>query len=106
MQMGNLFRTMEEDIARILFNRVDGNHNGNIGDLVMQGGGITGYTLATDSGGNSVKEQAAAYMKASLGTQGVRLLLEKATETGRRHKTWKVPEKASRQESHWKRTTI
>ena len=61
-----------------LFNRVDGNHNGNIGDLVMQGGGITGYTLATDSGGNSVKEQAAAYMKASLGTQGVRLLLEKS----------------------------
>lgn len=78
MQMGNLYGTMEEDIARILFNRVDGNHNGNIGDLVMQGGGITGYTLATDSGGYSVKEQAAAYMEASLGTQGVRLLLEKS----------------------------
>ncbi|MCH1981110.1 DUF5702 domain-containing protein [Ruminococcus sp. OA3] len=77
MQMGKLYGTMEEDIARILFNRVDGNHNGNIGDLVMQGGGITGYTLATDSGGSSVKEQAAAYMKASLGAQGVRLLLEK-----------------------------
>ena len=98
MQMGNLFRTMEEDIARILFNRVDGNHNGNIGDLVMQGGGITGYTLATDSGGNSVKEQAAAYMKASLARRVCVFFWKKATETGRRHKTWKVPEKASRQE--------
>lgn len=78
MQMGNLYETIEDDIARILFHRVDGNRNGNIGDLVMQGGGITGYTLATDGGGSSVKEQAGAYMKTALGAQGVRLLLEKS----------------------------
>lgn len=45
--------------------------------LKIKTGGITGYTLATDGQGQSLKEQVAAYMGATLGAQGVQALLEK-----------------------------
>lgn len=49
----------------------------NYQSLAIETGGITSYTLATDGQGHSLKEQVAAYMKATLGTQGVEALAER-----------------------------
>lgn len=45
--------------------------------LKLASGGITGYTLASAQGGRPFRAQAAAYVKDTLGSQGVQLLLEK-----------------------------
>jgi hypothetical protein len=72
LQMGQVYSILEKDTAENL-------NGGNriIENIRLKNGGITGYTLATDNGGNAVKAQAVAYMKTVLGVQGVRSLTEK-----------------------------
>ncbi|MGI6006071.1 MAG: DUF5702 domain-containing protein [Ruminococcus sp.] len=72
LQMGQLYGILEKDTAANL----DGG-NRIIDNVDLINGSITGYTLATDNGGNAVKSQAVAYMETMMGIQGVRSLAEK-----------------------------
>ncbi len=68
---------------------LSGNISGeNFWNCYFKDGEITGYTLATDQNGNSFKKQAVEYMKATLGEQGIQLLLEQANED----KNWSITE--------------
>lgn len=85
LKMGKVYQILENDIAAIVGdrNRTSGK-KGMIDGLMMKNGSITGYTLATDNGGNALKSQAVSYMETVLGVQGVRSLMEKVqieTET-------------------------
>lgn len=46
-------------------------------NLNLEGGGITGYALATDGQGAFFRQQAVEYMKETLGEQGIQLILER-----------------------------
>lgn len=72
LQMGQVYSILEKDTA----DNLNGG-NGIIKKIKLKNGSITGYTLATDNGGNAVKAQAVAYMETVLGVQGVRSLAEK-----------------------------
>lgn len=51
--------------------------NQNYQNLTLDSGGITGFRLATDNQGASFRSQVITYMEETLGSQGIRLLLEK-----------------------------
>lgn len=72
LNLGKVWDTFAEYMEPIL--------NQNYQNLSMEAGGITGYRLATDNGGESFRRQVVAYMRESLGTQGVQLLLDKVNK--------------------------
>ena len=81
LKMGRVYGILEKDTAMVLTgaNAMPGK-NGLIDELKLEKGSVTGYTLATDNGGNAVKSQAVAYMETVLGVQGVRSLIEKVKQ--------------------------
>lgn len=48
--------------------------------LSLEGGGFTGYRLLTDEGGKAFFQQIVSYMKETLGSQGIQLLLGRMQE--------------------------
>ncbi len=76
LNLGKVYDTVAEYMEPVL--------NQNYQRLTLESGGITGYRLATDNQGQSFRDQAIAYMKETLGTQGIQLLLNKV-ERGSEH---------------------
>ena len=77
LQMNQVYRTLEQDIT---YNFLAGQGTAmqkNIWNAAVKKGSITGYTLATDAGGNVFKGQVIDYMEKTLGAQAVRLLINK-----------------------------
>lgn len=69
LNMGKVYDTVTSYMDPVLHQ--------NYQNLQLESGGITGYRLATDNHGESFRQQASAYMRETLGTQGIQLLLEK-----------------------------
>lgn len=69
LRMSQIYRTVEEYMDPIL--------QQNYLDLSICSGGITSFELAADHHGQPFYGQAVSYMKDTLGSQGVQLLLEK-----------------------------
>lgn len=72
LRMSEAYRTVEEYMEPIL--------NQNYLDLSICSGGVTSFALATDQNGQPFRDQAAAYMKDTLGSQGVQFLVDKVLE--------------------------
>ncbi len=86
LNMGKVYDTVVEYTEPVL--------KQNYQKLTLESGGITGYRLATDNRGQSFRDQAVAYMRETLGAQGIQLLLNKV-ERGSEH----VQEQQSAKES-------
>ncbi|MGN0511136.1 MAG: DUF5702 domain-containing protein [Lachnospiraceae bacterium] len=69
LNMGKVYDTVTSYMEPVLHQ--------NYQNLQIESGGITGYRLATDNHGESFRQQAAAYMRETLGAQGIQLLLDK-----------------------------
>jgi len=77
LQMNRIYQALEQDIS---YNFLAGQGTvmqKNMWNAAVKKGSITGYTLATDAGGNVFKGQVIDYMERTLGAQGVRLLINK-----------------------------
>lgn len=77
LQMNHIYQALEQDIS---YNFLAGQGTvmqKNMWNAAVKKGSITGYTLATDAGGNVFKGQVIDYMERTLGAQGVQLLINK-----------------------------
>jgi len=72
LQLGNVYQELEKHVTYNLFLE---SWKGEWRPSVTAGS-INGYTLATDNNGGVFKEQVIAYMKETLGAQGIQFLLE------------------------------
>lgn len=77
LQMDQVYRTLEQDITYNFLAGQGAVMQKNIWNAAVKKGSITGYTLATDAGGNVFKGQVIDYMEKTLGVQAVRLLINK-----------------------------
>lgn len=82
LQLGKALDEMEEDLSYLLMPNKGkmGLAGKNLLQLTCQNGEITGYTLATDNKGSVFKEQVVAYMKDTLGIQGISLLTQELSQ--------------------------
>lgn len=82
LQLGNTLEEMESDISYLLEPNKDcvSGKGVNFIQLEKISGAISGYTLATDCQGNVFWEQVVAYMRETLGIQGISLLTQKMKE--------------------------
>lgn len=82
LQLGKTLDEMEEDLSYLLTPNKDRWMTKGISlvNLEKTGGGISGYTLATDCHGQVFWEQVVSYMEDTLGLQGILLLTQKLRE--------------------------
>ena len=59
-------------------------------ELSLEQGGVTGYQLLTDESGEVFYQQVVSYMRETLGSQGVQLLLKKLRKQKKKEKRWKT----------------
>lgn len=88
LDMASVYDNMESYIKPVL--------KQNSQKLSIKQGGLTGYRLVTDDNGEVFYQQVIRYMKDTLGSQGVQLLLEKMQD--REKKTQEAEEKGSQME--------
>ncbi len=89
LKLANVYDNMESYIKPVL--------KQNSQKLSLVQGGFTGYRLATDNGGEVFFHQAVRYMRDTLGSQGIQLLLQKLK--GNEEKTKKAEEDGKRAET-------
>lgn len=88
LNLASVYDNMESYIKPVL--------KQNVQKLSIEQGGFTGYRLATDDDGEIFYQQAVRYMKDTLGSQGVQLLLE--TVSDRQQKLQKAEENGENME--------
>lgn len=78
LKMGAVYDNMESYIKPVL--------KQNSQKLSLEQGGFTGYRLLTDESGEVFYQQIVRYMKETLGSQGIQLLLQKMQDSGTKTK--------------------